>query len=94
MEENKMLRTCINYSDGEIKLFSYFGFTDLLEAVEPLTLYRMAVSRAFADNDQTAYADSLRRCVLATDEGWPYRLTAEFNALIKIPENGQEGKMR
>ena len=80
-----MLRECtINWSDKELKLVEHYGYSDLADRVEPLMLYRMMVNKAFAINDQSEYANSLRRCSYALDNCTVYRMTPEFDKLITV----------
>lgn len=73
-----------NYSDKEKLLFAHYGLDDLLDHLDAVTLYRMAVNKAFMMNDQGAYADSLRRCVQALDSCTAYRFSPQWEEMIQI----------
>lgn len=77
-----------NYSEKE-KLFltkiGYGKFIDLDDChINPMNVYAMAARKAFVENWTGDDADSLRRICKAIDEGKIFRLTKEFDDLIKL----------
>jgi len=52
--------------------------------VEPLVVYRMLANDCFKMNKIGPAVDSLRRCCIAIDNAKPYRMTPEFDALIRL----------
>lgn len=73
------------YSEKEIQLFVNLGFNqDYYEHIEPSVMYRILIEQCFIENIQGEQAESLRRCVKAMWEGFPFRLTEDFDSLITI----------
>lgn len=74
------------YSANEIALFTALdlGYMLPLASLEPPSLYRTAVEKAFLSNLQGPVADALRRGATALFAGLPYRMTPEFEALVEI----------
>jgi hypothetical protein len=79
-----MLDEGFKYSEKELLLIKYFGFAEIAERIAPSVLYNMMASKAFLNNDQSMYAESLRRCLRALGNSRPYRTTPEFEDLIVI----------
>jgi len=78
-----------SYSKTEMELFEHFGFADIAGNMQPPMLYTILASKAFMMNDQTRWADGLRRCLTAFEKGSAYRCTPEWDALILgKPSNG------
>jgi hypothetical protein len=75
------------YSKKEQELIAYFGYSDISASstCNSLSLYLLMVKKAFMNDDRTVAADSLRRCM--ANFGKIYRMTPEWDALIKIPSN-------
>lgn len=69
------------YSAKEIELFKKLNF-DMWDHVQPIVTYRMAVEHCFMEEISDERANSVRRCMLAMQEGYPFRLTKEFDELI------------
>lgn len=79
------------YSEKEQRLFTHFGYDDLLMThIDPLGMYRLAVTRAFISNEQGPWADSLRRCIQAMETCRIYRMTPEWDAMIECEEDQHE----
>lgn len=70
------------YSDAERRMFTELGWEYVINNVEPIVLYRMAVHEAFVGGLCGIYADALRASAKAIDKCTPYRLTPEFDRLI------------
>lgn len=73
----------INYSTNEIKLFNHFGLNDLLQHVEPINLYRIAIDIVFRKNMTGIHVDALRNGYNAIIDCNPLRMTPEFELLIE-----------
>jgi hypothetical protein len=71
------------YSKKEILLFQQLDYDDLLTQ-EPVVLYRMVALTLFKRGETGALVNSIRRCLNAIDDGYPYRLTEEFDELISL----------
>lgn len=64
------------------------GMDNICQAISPLTMWRTMVVKAFIENDQSPYADAVRRGISALDgDNTVYRLTPEFEDLIKIEKH-------
>jgi hypothetical protein len=74
--------TC-EFSDKERDLFVFFGLSNLIDYIEPVTLYQMCVEKAFLDDIQGPYVDSLRRCYKALRNCSVYRMTQEWDEMIQ-----------
>lgn len=74
----------IEISAKERDLFVFFGFSDLVDVVEPVVLYHLCVEKAFVDDIQGPYVDSLRRCYRALLTCSVYRMTPEWDAMIRM----------
>lgn len=71
------------YSEKELNLFEALGFEyRMYDHVEPSVMYRMLVEHCFMKNIQGEPAESVRKCINAFWEGYPFRLTKEFDNLI------------
>jgi hypothetical protein len=73
-------------SEKERKLMIAHGMEYLLDnvAIDPITLYRMAMRNAFLNNKGGKADESLRNCIRAIDNGKPFRMTPEWDALIDL----------
>ena len=72
------------YSDEELKMFRGLGFNDnLIFNVTEVGMYRIAMEHVFCENIQNEYAEGLRRAYKAFRDCKVYRMTPEFNKLIK-----------
>jgi len=56
---------------------------DICQNIQPALLYPMLAAKAFIMNDQTVWAEGLRRCMKAMENGTVYRTTPEWDALIR-----------
>lgn len=77
------------YSEKEIKMLLHFVDRNLLDQTEPLTVYRVAVSKAFTDNIVGPAADSLRRTFIAFNDNSRTsicRNSREWDELINFGE--------
>lgn len=76
------------YSPNEKILISYFDMENVAQHTFPLTLFVYMGAKAFIMNDQTEYADALRRGLRYLEEG-KFRHTTSYEALIDIdyPKN-------
>ncbi len=72
------------YSPAELRLIEHFGYLHLSGRLYPAELFGLMTKKAFLDNDQTPYAEALRRCVTALDRCLPYRMTPEFETLATV----------
>lgn len=73
------------YSEKELNLFEALGFEyRMYDHVEPSVMYRMLVEHCFMENIQGDLAESVRRCINAFWQGYPFRLTPEFDGLITL----------
>lgn len=71
------------YSEKEIGLFETLGFDyRFYDHVEPSVMYRMLGEHCFMKSIQGEPAESVRKCINAFWEGYPFRLTKEFDNLI------------
>jgi hypothetical protein len=70
------------YSDKEKKMFELLGVKEMMNHLEPTSLYRVAIEEAFLENKTGPAVDSLRRCAKAFSNHKPFRMTEEFDALI------------
>lgn len=71
-----------DYSKKEQGMIEHFGYSDIAPMIAPFALYRLMVEKAFVDDDRSAWAESLRRCLKAF-QGGPFRDTPEWDALIE-----------
>lgn len=72
------------YSPEEIVLLKHYGYYNVAEHIAAPGLYRMMVEKAFLANDQSEYANALRRGASALSKCNPLRMTPEFNELVKV----------
>jgi hypothetical protein len=77
------------YSDKEMKLFSYFGFGCLADrgddsCITAPVIYRMCVEKAFLNNMQGEAVESLRRCFSALVGSKVFRMTPEWDEMIDL----------
>lgn len=74
------------YSARERMLFRHFGLESVVRHTQPITAYTMAAHVAFMRNDQSRWANALRRCITAMEEiaerDRIWRLTPEWDDLI------------
>jgi NTP pyrophosphatase (non-canonical NTP hydrolase) len=80
------------YSDAEKRLIAYFNMTGIAELIEPPAIYPIMMEKAFCRNMQGEAVESLRRCCIALQQCFPYRLTPEWDKLI-ILDRGNDGLM-
>jgi len=73
-----------DYSEKEIKLFTFFGYGDILDHLIAPVIYRMCVEKAFIDNMIGPEVDSLRRCVKSLYNCKVYRMTPEWDSMIEF----------
>ena len=78
------MRYNIEYSANEMLLFKHYRVDDICQQIMPHDLYRMMAEKAFLANEQSEYADALRRGLEAMKSCFPYRLTPEFDKLIDV----------
>ena len=74
------------YSEKEIQLITYFGYQDLImhKDLTAPTIYQMMINKAFMLNINDAAAESLRRCYTALTSGKIYRLTPQWDEMIRF----------
>ena len=70
------------YSKKELALIRYFKLEAMLETIFPPIVYREMALVAFITDDQSIFAESVRRCIRALSDCTAYRTTPEFEALI------------
>jgi hypothetical protein len=70
------------YSDKELALISFFGFSHLVGELPPEKVYQAIVNECFINKYSGGEVISLRRVWMAILNGNPYRLTPEFDDLI------------
>lgn len=76
-----------DYSANEVKMFTALGWAEYLEmsAIMAPTLYQMAVHKAFVDNlPSSPEIEALRRGFKAIRNCTPFRMTEEFENLVKV----------
>lgn len=80
-----MLRDGFKYSEKELAMAAHFGVADIAETMSATVFYRVMVERAFVANDQSKWAESLRRCFRALDatDRKVWRCTPEWDAMIE-----------
>jgi len=70
------------YSDLEKNMLFELGFSQTdMDRIPPNAIYTYAVTRAFTEAKTGKAVESLRRCVIAMDNGF-VRNSPEFDALI------------
>jgi hypothetical protein len=82
-----MLSSENEYSDAEKKMFVELGYDkSLFDYIDPVGLYRMAVTKCFLNNLSGPAVEALRRGGNAVLEYRPrvYRMTAEFDKLVEF----------
>lgn len=72
------------YSENEMVLIRHSKMLDLYQKLTAFPLYRLMAYHAFIYNDQSPEADAIRRGCIAIDENKIYRLTPEFDEIIKV----------
>lgn len=72
------------YSEGEIKMITACGCQELIGKMDVFQLYRICVDTVFLHDIQGPHVEALRRAFKAFHECKPYRLTPEFEELIKF----------
>lgn len=72
----------IKYSEKEKILIKSFGFEELMPFIDPISLYKFMMEKAFINRDIGKNVDSLRSCIKAINKGYPNRLTKEWDNLI------------
>lgn len=72
-----------------MKLIEHFGVKVMMEHMTPTALYKAMALNAFLMDDQTPYADALRRGLKLLYEG-EYRLTPEFEQAIQVESSIRE----
>lgn len=82
---NKYLKETDLWSNEELELLEYFGYKDLVMCVslDVSSLYNMMVSKAFLDGIENKYTKGLRVAYKSFAKCNPYRMTSEFNNLIR-----------
>ena len=74
-----------NYSEGEFKLLNSLGFGNLIKQIENTpSVYRIAVEKCFIEDLKGPNVEALRRAYKAINKCNPYRMTPEFEELIKF----------
>jgi hypothetical protein len=79
-----MLSNNIQYSANEMLLFKHYGIDDICQQLMPHNMYRMMAERAFITNEQSEYADAVRRGLAAMNRYQPCRMTPDFDKLIAV----------
>ena len=74
------------YSEKELSLIRKLGFENLLSNIDPVSLYKVMAEDLFVNNRHSDAVDSVRRCLKAINKANPYRMTPEFDALIKFKD--------
>jgi hypothetical protein len=83
-----MITINTEYSDQEIRMFRDLGWSYLFEGkyvdhpIAVWAMYKMAVEKAFINNNQGPEVEALRKGMKAITECKPYRNTPEFEELI------------
>lgn len=72
----------VQYSDKELSLIKHFNCEGLIENLTPTTVYDSMMEKAFLSNEQSPYAEALRRCMRALFKNSTQRNTPEWDALI------------
>ena len=63
-------------------MFEALGLGHLLDSLEPMPVYRIAVGDAFANDTKGPHVEALRRAYLALCDAKLYRTTPEFDKLL------------
>lgn len=83
------------YSEKERDLFTCVGLGDIMDHINPITLYRMAAEHEFIRNTDDEISDSVRRCLIAINGLAIFRMTPEWDALIFVCDYRRySGKIR
>ena len=69
------------YSPTEMILFKHYGIDNLCQHVTPVNMYHFMAEKAFLANEQSEYADAVRRGLAALNSQI-YRMTPDFDKLI------------
>ena len=72
-----------DYSENELKLIKHYDKLRLIAYIDPPSLYRGMAMEAFISNDQSPYAEVLRKCVSALSTVKVYRKTPGWEAFFK-----------
>lgn len=83
-EDCPVQRTQARYSQKEIDMLLCFITPAVLQSVEPLTAYRLAVDYAFREDMRGPFVDSLRRTYTAFCNGEGVRNSPEWDAMIDV----------
>lgn len=79
-----MLNNNIEYSPNEMLLFKHYGIDNICQQLMPHNMYRMMAEKAFLANEQSEYADAVRRGLAALNNSQIYRMTSDFDKLIAV----------
>lgn len=77
----------MTYSAKEQEMFKALDmeYLNLIEHdLQPPVFYRILIEHVFINEITGAAVDSLRRCAKAIINGNPYRMTTEFDEMIRI----------
>jgi len=80
----EIMKDTYKYSDKEKELIEALGFTEIMQMFSPTQLYNIMTSACFVEQRTGLAVDSLRRCVLARMNDAVFRMTPEFDALIRL----------
>lgn len=72
----------MEYSQAKKKLFTYFGYEELIDRLAAPTLYRMCAELAFVSAMRGSAVDALRKGLKAL----MYRMTPEWDQLIAFED--------
>jgi hypothetical protein len=74
----------IEYSLNEMLLFKHYGIDGICQQLMPVNMYRLMAEKAFLVNEQSEYADAVRRGLAALNNSQIYRMTPDFDKLIAV----------
>lgn len=78
-----MLSNKVEYSENEMLLFRHYGIDNICQYIMPHNMYRLMAEKAFLENEQSEYANAVRRGLAALNASH-YRMTSDFDELIAV----------
>jgi hypothetical protein len=80
-----MMSNNVEYSPNEMLLFKHYGIDNICQQLMPHNMYRLMAEKAFLENEQSEYAEAIRRGLAALNNSH-YRMTPDFDKLIAVGE--------
>jgi hypothetical protein len=72
------------YSSKELELIRHYELEDVSTHLRPWAMYQAMAVRAFLQDDRSAYAETLRRCLEFLQKPTANRMTPGFEALFNF----------